>query len=116
MDSCFCTSLPVRLCNLNRSEYRMLTVIYLWLKMSFFARFEQGYCYLRQNCTFAHGQEECDYWEALYYKQAAHLTQLEEKQLLKEGFSETVRRRIKQKEPNRVVSLNYHTRVINYNC
>ena len=88
----------------------MLIVIHFSLKISFFARFEEGYCYLRQNCTFAHGQEERDYWEALYHKKAAHFTQLEEKQLLKEGFSEMVRRRIKQEGRHRVVNFFYYTR------
>ena len=61
-----------------------------------FFRFEEGYCYLHQNCTFAHGQEECDYWEALYHKQANHLKQLEEKQLMAKSFREKIRRRIRE--------------------
>ena len=74
--------------------------------VNFFSRFEQGHCYLGTRCTFAHGRQECAYWIELYQLQEAQLSQLEDKRLLTESFSEKVRRRI-QNEGVRVVGKIY---------
>ena len=69
-----------------------------------FSRFEQGYCYFGNKCTFAHGDEECTYWKASYQLQAQQLAQFQEKRLLTENFSENVWRRMKHEGEHHVVS------------
>ena len=80
---------------------------FLSLTLLYSPRFEQGYCYLSDKCTFAHGHKERDYWIELYKCQAKHLQQLQEKQLLTESFSEIVRRRIEREGQHRVVSKSF---------
>ena len=78
------------------------------LTLLYSPRFEQGYCYLNDKCTFAHGHEERDCWIELYKCQVKHLQKLQEKQLLTESFSEIVRRRIEREGEHRVVSKSLH--------
>ncbi|XP_028391336.1 uncharacterized protein LOC114516141 isoform X3 [Dendronephthya gigantea] len=66
-------------------------------------RFVQGYCYFGKKCTFAHSEEERDYWKALHEQQNNQLTQLKEEHLLAESFSEKLRRRIKCEGQNHVL-------------
>ena len=89
------------------SESIQSSSICLMYNVYFFARFDQGHCYLGTKCTFAHGREECDYWIEFYQR----LVHLENNQLLTQSFSEKVRQRMQREGPHVVSTISFLVRL-----